>query len=281
MNFMLASIKKAKDLYKAPSGKEDVRKEIKDEVIEMALRENFSDRVRLANAYMDEVVTAVKRLNIRGVDVRAVVSTKLLVGTASGFLKVITEVGMHWDPVLDLPYVPGSSIKGILRSNALELCKEKKSEECVKYVLKLFGSGETFAEAEEVFGFKGFTTEAHVGKVVVTNAYPTELSEGKLFAGDIVNPHYYRDNKVVENEYEVEPRPVRSLVIRKGVRFRFVIGVKELEDAKKLSKLLFNHDLKKPSELVLLLLTYSFSKGIGAKSSRGYGYMDVEVVNLW
>jgi Uncharacterized protein predicted to be involved in DNA repair (RAMP superfamily) len=123
---MLASIKKAKDLYKAPSGKEDVRKEIKDEVIEMALRENFSDRVRLANAYMDEVVTAVKRLNIRGVDVRAVVSTKLLVGTASGFLKVITEVGMHWDPVLDLPYVPGSSIKGILRSNALELCKEKK-----------------------------------------------------------------------------------------------------------------------------------------------------------
>jgi Uncharacterized protein predicted to be involved in DNA repair (RAMP superfamily) len=148
-------------------------------------------------------------------------------------------------------------------------------------VLKLFGSGETFAEAEEVFGFKGFTTEAHVGKVVVTNAYPTELSEGKLFAGDIVNPHYYRDNKVVENEYEVEPRPVTSLVIRKGVRFRFVIGVKELEDAKKLSKLLFNHDLKKPSELVLLLLTYSFSKGIGAKSSRGYGYMDVEVVNLW
>ncbi|BCU70043.1 type III-B CRISPR module RAMP protein Cmr6 [Stygiolobus caldivivus] len=295
-NFMLTVMKKVKEEYMSTVMKkrdeeykakkrdekheaerdEDITEAVKKEVMKTALEYDFTSKVRLANAYMDEVVTALKSMGLSGVDVRGEVSTKLLSGSAAGFLKLIYEVGMHWDPVMDLPFIPGSSIKGVMRSNALDLCMGKGQgvEECIKVVLDVFGSGE---------GLGGLNTEAKAGEVIVTNAYPVELSDNMLFTGDIVNPHYFKDGRPVTDEYDVEPVPISSLAIRKGVKFRFVIGVKEVKGLKEVAKSLFGYELDKPSEFIFLLLTYSLSMGLGARTSRGYGVMDVPVssINLW
>mgnify|MGYP001772884827 CR=1 FL=1 len=276
-NFMLTVMRKVKEEYKAARGN-DITERVKREVMETALKYDFTSKVSLANAYMDEVVTALKSMGLSGVDVRGEVSTKLLSGPASGFLKLVYEVGMHWDPVMDLPFIPGSSIKGVMRSNALELCEDKGQgvKDCVKVVLDVFGAGEGP-------GPEGVNVEAKAGEIIVTNAYPVELSDNMLFTGDIVNPHYYKDGKPVTDEYDVEPVPITSLAIRKGVKFRFVVGVRKVKGLKEVAKALFGYELDKPSEFIFLLLTYSLSRGVGARTSRGYGVMDVPVstINLW
>jgi CRISPR-associated protein Cmr6 len=297
-NFMLNSMHMVRNKYKEYLGSlsnnidkrkkikddNDIRKKIKDEVIGSALSFDFSSSAKLASDYMDEVAQAYKSLGLGVVDVKASLSTKLVSGLASGFLQVIMEVGMHWDPILDLPYVPGSSIKGVMRSNALELCKmATDKEKCLRGVLEIFGSGEAFNEAKSIYNLGQFKTTASVGRVVVSNAYPVELSDGKLFEGDIVNPHYYKNNRIVKNEYEVKPVPVTSIAVRRGVKFRFIIGVKPFREVSEISRILFNNELKTPSEPILFLLAYSLSKGIGARTSKGYGYMDIDVkdIKIW
>ncbi|BCU67984.1 hypothetical protein HS7_14210 [Sulfolobales archaeon HS-7] len=284
-NFMLTSISAVKEKYKGSLGKEDMRKEIKETVVNEGLDFDFQNNVELARSYLDEVVTAFKGLKLSGCDVIAVLTSRLLTGSASGFLQLVTEVGMHWDSVLDLPFVPGSSLKGVMRSYALELCRKvNERKRCVESVLKVFGSGDVIDKEDlEYLKVEDLKSQSKVGEIVVSNAYPVELSEGELFEGDIVNPHYYSNGRVVKSEWQVVPNPITSLSVKRGVKFRFIIGMKPTEEAKWYSKTVFNYDLKKPAELAFLLLTYSLSRGIGSRTSKGYGRADIEVsrVKLW
>jgi CRISPR-associated protein Cmr6 len=266
---------------------DSARNELKREIVERLLHFDFGPKITTANEYINEVVESLAQAGFDVVDVRAKISTKMLSGSAVGYLAVMLEVGMYWDPILDLPYVPGSSIKGIMRGNLLELCHRaagsngaSKAERCTRAVLTLFGSGDRLLETNYL-NLSSFKTASHVGVLGVFNVYPIALADGKLLDGDIVNSHYYRNNKVVRNEYEVIPNPVINLVVRSGVTFRFVIGVGDVPDASELASDIFGESIKGKVRdgvgLALLSLAYALGRGVGARTSKGYGIFDVDI----
>ncbi|MGC9113317.1 type III-B CRISPR module RAMP protein Cmr6 [Acidilobus sp.] len=295
-NLMISLIKLYRDSYLASlSGSKsstaggegtDWKTRLKEEIIGHALTHDFKRNVDQANEYIDEVADALANAGLDVIDVKANVSTKLLSGFAAGFLAVMLEVGMNWDPILDLPYVPGSSIKGVMRSNLLDLCRSARAsnpgdvERCARAVLTIFGSGDKFMEGKYL-KLTNFKTRSHIGAIDVFNAYPVKLANGRLLDGDIVNAHYYRNNQLVKNEYEVVPNPVAHLVVRRGVMFRFLVGVNDLDNASELAYDIFGEEAKGKVKdgvgLALLSLAYALGRGVGARTSKGYGIFDIDV----
>ena len=156
-------------------------------------------------------------------------------------LYFITEVPMSWDMVLDVPYIEGSAIKGVLRDYFMEVVKEltnsddeaKKTTDCV------FGNNET------------------VGKVIFFNAYP--VSSDEILTYDIITPHYPK----AETEYNVTPVPVKFLAIKEGVEFVTFLAFDKEELSESCGDNALNNLLK-----ALLL---SMRMGWGRRTSRGYG----------
>jgi len=162
----------------------------------------------------------------------------LIVGMASEvFGKQIFEVGLSWDPLLNLPYIPGSSLKGAFRSY-LEY-------ENLKYD-QFLGSGP-----------ESSSPEPESSSIIFLNSYPVR-SESNLLVPEVTTPIYGAD-KV--REVEAMPKPVIYPVINKGVTFRIIIGVKG--KGKAIENLLED------------FMRESLKRGIGAKTLLGYGFMEL------
>jgi CRISPR-associated protein Cmr6 len=242
MNFGLSCISTYVEGILRGEDKEKLRREI----IERA--ENQSFDTSLPQRLTEEIKVALLSLGYRVVDVTGRVNYKAISGLSEGLFHLIFEVGINYDEILDVPYIPGSTIKGILRSNLYEL---------------------TGDEGNEIFGDK-----EREGSVIVSDAYPIGEKPGeKLFVGDIVNPHYYQGGKPVRTEYDVNPVPVLHLAIRENVKFRFLIGV---DKRAKLGKIREKLNVRNAVELVSLLLLYSMKTGLGARSTKGYNFFEVE-----
>lgn len=151
------------------------------------------------------------------------------------------ETGFIWHRTLGVPYLPGSSLKGLLSAYAREsrggygmLGQER--------ALELFGDQEQHG----------------VGRLVVLDVLPVSPCRLEL---DIINPHfapYYRGGQPPADVWA--PSPVKFLVVPKGVKFRFaVLGPHGYADPK---------DLSDAENLLVGALTFL---GIGAKTAVGYG----------
>lgn len=242
MNFGLSCIKTYVDGILGGKDKETLRREI----IERAENQTFD--TYLPQKLTEEIKGALISLGYNVIDVTGRVNYKAISGTSQGPFRLIFEVGINYDEVLDVPYIPGSTIKGVLRSNLYEL---------------------TGDEGNEIFGDR-----EREGFVIVSDAYP--IGE-KLFVGDIVNPHYYQGGKPVRTEYDVNPVPVLHLAIRENVKFRFLIGV---DKRAKLVKVGGKLNVRNAVELVSLLLLYSMRTGLGARSTKGYNFFEVESMEV-
>ena len=238
MNFGLSCISTYVEGILRGEDKEKLRREI------IKRAENQSFDTSLPQQLTEEIKVALLSLGYRVVDVTGRVNYKAISGLSEGLFHLIFEVGINYDEILDVPYIPGSTIKGILRSNLYEL---------------------TGDEGNEIFGDK-----EREGSVIVSDAYP--IGE-KLFVGDIVNPHYYQGGKPVRTEYDVNPVPILHLAIRENVKFRFLIGV---DKRAKLGKIGEKLNVRNAVELVSLLLLYSMKTGLGARSTKGYNFFEVE-----
>jgi CRISPR-associated protein Cmr6 len=242
MNFGLSCINTFVEGILRGEDKEEIRRKI----IEKA--ENQSFNTSLSQQLTEEIKNALLSLSYNVIDVIGRVDYKAISGLSEGLFHLIFEVGINYDEILDLPYIPGSTIKGILRSNLYEL---------------------TGDEGNEIFGDK-----EKEGSVIVSDAYP--IGE-KLFVGDIINPHYYQGGKPVRTEYDVNPVPILHLAIRENVKFRFLIGV---DKKAKLGKIGEKLNVKNAVELVSLLLLYSMKTGLGARSTKGYNFFEVERIEV-
>jgi len=242
MNFGLSCINTYVEGILRGEDKEKLRREI----IERA--ENQSFDTSLPQKLTEEIKGALISLGYRVVDVTGRVDYKAISGLSEGLFHLIFEVGINYDEILDVPYIPGSTIKGVLRSNLYEL---------------------TGDEGNEIFGDK-----EREGSVIVSDAYP--IGE-KLFVGDIVNPHYYQGGKPVRTEYDVNPVPILHLAIKENVKFRFLIGV---DKRAKLGKIGEKLNVRNAVELVSLLLLYSMKTGLGARSTKGYNFFEVERIEV-
>jgi CRISPR-associated protein Cmr6 len=163
------------------------------------------------------------------------------------------ENGFAWHPTLGTPYLPGSSVKGLVRAWA----KEKKAKK--ELIERLLGPEED--------------QKKQVGEWIFFDALPTDCIKLEM---DIMTPHYgpyYADPENNPPKDSYDPIPIPFLTVAPEQSFLFAIaprrklpessneGEKQLCDRKRLMKWLEES-----------LEWY----GAGAKTAVGYGRFQVD-----
>ncbi len=191
------------------------------------------------------------------------------------------ETGILLHHLYGLPYVPASSLKGVVRSFliqehfGIDVDSEAKAFNKDQGFCDLFGcpkktsfektngrkdSLPSFYKASDQYNF-----EEKMGDVVFFDAFPTSLPKLKV---DIMNPHYgpYYKDGVAPADYH-SPVPVFFLTV-KDTGFDFFFGLRE---DKIINQGVFAG--KKQSEVMKDAITAALtSHGLGAKTALGYGF---------
>ncbi len=161
----------------------------------------------------------------------------------------VYENGFTFHPTYGIPYLPGSSLKGMTRHWAV-------------------AEGEDEKKIEAIFGSKNDpgadNKEFKQGQVIFFDAFPVELKEGCL-QPDIMNNHYpdyYEGNKPPADW--LSPRPIFFLTM-KEVEFRFHLGCIPRPGGDQSGLL---GTAKDWLEKALM------ESGVGAKTAVGYGRMN-------
>ncbi|WP_172838418.1 type III-B CRISPR module RAMP protein Cmr6 [Thermocrinis minervae] len=185
------------------------------------------------------------------------------------------ENGFAFYPTYGIPYIPGSSLKGITRNLFILIVSEhlnrdaKSVEEDLmnekfdnsKVPLYLFEDNFGEWELQETFNVL-FGTKNREGKVIFFDAFPKSLTLDDIEI-DIMNPHYqpYYTNPKEKPPIDCyNPVPIHYMVLKEGVEFEFVLGVANDTDPRYLEL----------AERLLKAVLKSF--GVGAKRRKGYGW---------
>ncbi|MGC8656607.1 MAG: type III-B CRISPR module RAMP protein Cmr6 [Thermoplasmata archaeon] len=163
-----------------------------------------------------------------------------------------TEIGFTWHHTLGVPYLPGSSIKGLVRS----YCENQNiNKEDIK---RIFGSMNKNNEDD----VQKENNENSVGSVIFLDALP--YKHVKL-AGDIMTPHYndYYQNAETPGDW-IMPIPIPFLVVEKDQEFLFGIIPRSPKTDK--------NDIDLAKEWLEKALK---TLGAGAKTSVGYGIFEL------
>ena len=164
------------------------------------------------------------------------------------------ETGFLLDRQTGCPYLPGSSVKGLLRAAA-----------------KLVAQGELEGDQgfwsrhlDRVFGPEiDPDTTPRTGEAIFYDAFPAAWPELQV---DVLTPHYgdsYRDENVPPADWQ-NPVPVAFLTVAPNVTFQFPIAAEE-------------GDLQEIEKLLGIALDWL---GIGAKKSAGYGVFGTGPVSV-
>jgi CRISPR-associated protein Cmr6 len=182
-----------------------------------------------------------------------------------------SETGMILDRNTGCPFIPASSIKGVLRvAYALNLAKENpelviNNEVDDTHLRKYFGDMHT----------KNYTIpdkNRTRGQLVILDAYPVNVPELKQ---DIMNPHYgaYYEQKGAPKTYvgpvETEsPVPIKFLVVGKDCEFVFRCFLQPLVSGAKNDNTVTDEDIN----AIRAMFDTAFSTlGFGSKTAIGYG----------
>lgn len=190
------------------------------------------------------------RIGARPVDFRT--HSRLVIGLG---LPHPIETGFLFDRLTGSVYLPGSSIKGMLRAAA-----------------RLVGSGElsgetgfwTIENRDRLFGPAIESGAiAKTGSLRVFDAFPVQWPRLEV---DVLTPHFtrYYEKKAMPADWE-SPNPVPLLTIAEGQAFRFHFGSTDKDR--------WEDDWK---QVRLLLAIALKSLGIGGKKSSGYGQLAEE-----
>ena len=171
--------------------------------------------------------------------------TKLTICTRNPYMPL--EVGVAWHPYFNLPYIPSTSLKGLMKSyfllNDIKICGLN--------TLDLFGSKE----------YKGILT--------FFDALPSSF-KNSLIDPDVLTPHYQEIGGKID-EKSVKPRPLVYPVISSGVKFSTIIAV-DLSNVDIDSKTFINE--------FQYHLNKAFFIGVGARTTLGYGVVKVRIINV-
>lgn len=199
------------------------------------------------------------------------------------------ENGFSFYPVYGIPYIPGSSIKGLTRSvflniislklkkdidkiedfleNERENEENKKEDKELKDILNkeieitYFGKYLGKINPQETYKIL-FGTKNREGKIIYYDAFPTNLKKDSIEI-DVINPHYqdYYTSEGKEPPADwYNPVPIFFMVLSEGTEFTFML---DTLDPKK-------EDYIELAEKILKIGLEKF--GIGAKTRKGYGW---------
>lgn len=192
------------------------------------------------------------------------------------------KVGFYFDYTTGLPLIPGSSIKGFLRSFFPNKYKGKLDKKLVKEKVSFLndvikesiysseGYEEKYLDELEEAIFDGIVNGKRLSlyeRDIFFDAYPTSTStstcEKKIFSDDYITPHSGKDNKSIYCKELENPIPIKFLKIKSGVEFQFQFSLKDTELSDR--TLITAIDKKK---IFINLISYF---GLGAKTNIGYG----------
>lgn len=182
--------------------------------------------------------------------------------------------GFSLDFVTGLPYIPGSEVKGILRSAFLQ------NRDYALEVLNGVSGGtqltlDQLAELEQIcFGTRhpndhsgALKDGTSCGKDVFLDAWPIETDKnGRLLGLDNITPHRVKEKEDPENDGLTEPTPITLLKVMPDVvfQFRFVLKDTVLSDGTVVSA-------KQKLDFYQALLS---DLGAGAKTNVGFGVLN-------
>lgn len=213
----------------------------------------------------------IEKLNIDRKSVILKSDWRLIVGLGN---ESVYETSMTLHHIYGIPYIPGSAIKGVVRSYIIteteEFIKDKGGSIDLKNAEKQALQDPGFCD---IFGCpkESIYNESRQGKISFFDALP--LSEPKI-KPDIMNPHYgpYYSNSSGNTppaDYH-NPNPIFFLTVE-DAKFEFIIGIKEKDNtAIQKGKFEGKYPLKVGYEGMKKALN---EHGIGAKTAVGYGYM--------
>lgn len=170
-----------------------------------------------------------------------------------------TSITLHH--VYGIPYIPGSSIKGLVRTWILSNI----------YLPKIHKEDKKRAEKAEALAWEcceftsWFGSPKQVGKVSFFDAFPLDIP---VIEPDVMTPHYqeYYDGKKLPVDY-LKTNPIPFLTVR-NCRFEFIIGSYKEE---------LLHQLEIDGKNLATWIKEALEDhGIGAKTAVGYGYMKSE-----
>jgi len=202
-------------------------------------------------------------------------------GNASVF-----ETSMTLHHVYGIPYLPASSIKGVVRSWVIRNCfwKEEVGED------KRSKASEEAAMQSSLFAYifgkdtSGSDKQAQQGHIIFFDAFP---QSPPVIEPDIMNVHYpkYYRGECLPVDYD-SPNPVPFLTVGKydaegkPLHFKFYIACKERDVKPEITGTMIEKAGGKLSAQSTVLDIVSFwltaaltSHGIGAKTAVGYGFM--------
>ncbi|MFQ3620261.1 MAG: type III-B CRISPR module RAMP protein Cmr6 [Spirochaetales bacterium] len=207
------------------------------------------------HAYQTLLLAKAKEANFETIEIWAETKNRFLTGIGNSHP---SETSLTLDYILGIPFIPASTIKGIVRfCNALRLIETQKIQaEKFNDVLIDINTKRLFGSSAD--DFKNKKTKPNKGSLIFLDAYPIPPVTLEI---DILNPHYmkyYEPNN--RNTWPAdcsEPIPVKYLVVKPGTKFIF--------------RCIVPVDLKSKVEV---LYKDIFNEGIGAKTSSGYGKFD-------
>jgi CRISPR-associated protein Cmr6 len=162
------------------------------------------------------------------------------------------DISLAWDPTLNIPYIPSSSVKGVVRT-----------------YFEVFNVDVDGLMVSDIFG-----DQERVGYVIFLDAYPVTC-EKTLIDVDVITPHYVESAGQID-ETSVRPTPIVFPTIAPGttIYFPIAIDVRRVEETVSESKL---RKLREKTTLDKLIdnIMKALETGIGAKTSLGYGYIKI------
>lgn len=172
-------------------------------------------------------------------DVRLTTISRLLVHVSNPLLPL--EISLAWDPVLNVPFIPSSSLKGAARA-----------------YFETNGVVVDGITPTDIFG-----SNASEGVVFFTDAYPVSCRGWSLIEPDVIAPHY-SEAKYSIDEASASPVPLVFPAVAPRVSFRFLIAMNREKVAPQVSIKIMNE------------ISKALSLGLGAKTSVGFGRLRVE-----
>ena len=161
------------------------------------------------------------------------------------------ENGFAWHHTLGVPYLPGSSVKGMVRA---WVTKWEDKEEANR--LRILGPGPPNGDA---------ATDPMVGGVIFLDAVPSSPVELK---SDVMTPHYdgYYQKGEAPGDW-MSPIPIPFLVVKEGATFRFAVAPRQQSEQSVEDCTTACGWLEEALEWI----------GAGAKTAVGYGRMRVDL----
>src|SRR5579875_64993 len=176
--------------------KEKIKRSLLHSIARYSKRYGSEGGLVATRKHLSEVKAAYRSMGFQVLELDAKLTYRGLVGSSSSFGHPAFDVGLSFDSILNVPYIPSSSVKGAF-----------KAANCMAKLL----------------------SKEFVMKLDFSDAYPVEPGlKGYLLVPDVLTPHYSRAGKDVLREDEAEPVPVPYLSLAPDTMYKFIVGVRDV-----------------------------------------------------